>query len=116
MRQLLQGGRIQRYVIGIGSSHGIDCDVGIRGGLGKRGDSRRPGKQDRMHNSQVILRSHSLSAFSRHPSGSDASQQIFGAWPLHAALPADLNAPERLFADETTAPALDPGRERTKTG
>jgi len=41
------------------------------------------------------------------------------AWylaPLHAALQADLNASEKLFADETTAPVLDPGRGRTKTG
>jgi transposase len=41
------------------------------------------------------------------------------AWylaPLHAALRADLNASEKLFADETTAPVLDPGRGRTKTG
>ncbi len=41
------------------------------------------------------------------------------AWylaPLHAALRADLKASEKLFADETTAPVLDPGRGRTKTG
>lgn len=41
------------------------------------------------------------------------------AWylaPLYAALQADLNASEKLFADETTAPVLDPGRGRTKTG
>jgi len=41
------------------------------------------------------------------------------AWylaPLYAALRADLNASEKLFADETTAPVLDPGRGRTKTG
>jgi len=31
-------------------------------------------------------------------------------------LRADLNASEKLFADETTAPVLDPGRGRTKTG
>jgi transposase len=41
------------------------------------------------------------------------------AWylmPLQAALQADLMASEKLFADETTAPVLDPGRGRTKTG
>ena len=41
------------------------------------------------------------------------------AWwlrPLHAALRANLLASTKLFADETTAPVLDPGRGRTKTG
>ena len=42
-----------------------------------------------------------------------------GAWwlrPLHARLLAELRASPKLFADETTAPVLDPGRGRTKTG
>lgn len=42
-----------------------------------------------------------------------------GAWwlrPLHAALLQDLRAGPKLFADETHAPVLDPGRGRTKTG
>jgi transposase len=42
-----------------------------------------------------------------------------GAWwlrPLHARLLDDLRASPKLFADETTAPVLDPGRGRTKTG
>jgi transposase len=41
------------------------------------------------------------------------------AWflePLYASLRAELMASARLFADETTAPVLDPGRGRTKTG
>lgn len=41
------------------------------------------------------------------------------AWflePLYARLRADLMASGKLFADETTAPVLDPGRGRTKTG
>ena len=41
------------------------------------------------------------------------------AWwlrPLHACLRANLLASTKLFADETTAPVLDPGRGRTKTG
>ena len=41
------------------------------------------------------------------------------AWwlrPLHAKLLNDLRASPKLFADETTAPVLDPGRGRTKTG
>lgn len=41
------------------------------------------------------------------------------AWflePLYAGLRAHLMASARLFADETTAPVLDPGRGRTKTG
>ena len=41
------------------------------------------------------------------------------AWwlrPLHAKLLDDLRASPKLFADETTAPVLDPGRGRTKTG
>jgi transposase len=41
------------------------------------------------------------------------------AWwlrPLHARLLAELRASPKLFADETTAPVLDPGRGRTKTG
>ncbi len=42
-----------------------------------------------------------------------------GAWwlqPLHARLLDALRASPKLFADETTAPVLDPGRGRTKTG
>jgi transposase len=42
-----------------------------------------------------------------------------GAWwlrPLHARLLDGLRAAPKLFADETTAPVLDPGRGRTKTG
>lgn len=42
-----------------------------------------------------------------------------GAWwlrPLHARLIETLRAAPKLFADETTAPVLDPGRGRTKTG
>jgi transposase len=41
------------------------------------------------------------------------------AWflrPLHQRLLDDLRASTKLFADETTAPVLDPGRGRTKTG
>jgi transposase len=41
------------------------------------------------------------------------------AWhlrPLHERLLMRLRALPRLFADETTAPVLDPGRGRTKTG
>ena len=41
------------------------------------------------------------------------------AWhlrPLHARLLVKLKASTKLFADETTAPVLDPGRGRTKTG
>ena len=42
-----------------------------------------------------------------------------GAWwlrPLHAKLLDELRASSKLFADETPAPVLDPGRGRTKTG
>ena len=42
-----------------------------------------------------------------------------GAWwlrPLHDRLLRELRASSKLFADETTAPVLDPGRGRTKTG
>lgn len=42
-----------------------------------------------------------------------------GAWwlrPLHDKLLDELRASSKLFADETTAPVLDPGRGRTKTG
>lgn len=42
-----------------------------------------------------------------------------GAWwlrPLHTRLLDELRASPKLFADETTAPVLDPGRGRTKTG
>ena len=41
------------------------------------------------------------------------------AWllaPVYERLRADLMASPKLFADETTAPVLDPGRGRTKTG
>jgi transposase len=41
------------------------------------------------------------------------------AWllqPVHARLLDRLKASQKLFADETTAPVLDPGRGRTKTG
>ena len=41
------------------------------------------------------------------------------AWhlrPVHARLLEKLKASPKLFADETTAPVLDPGRGRTKTG
>lgn len=41
------------------------------------------------------------------------------AWllrPVHERLLAKLKASTKLFADETTAPVLDPGRGRTKTG
>jgi transposase len=41
------------------------------------------------------------------------------AWhlrPLHERLLGKLKASSKLFADETTAPVLDPGRGRTKTG
>ncbi|EIM26824.1 IS66 family transposase [Microvirga lotononidis] len=41
------------------------------------------------------------------------------AWhlrPVHDRLLAQLKASSRLFADETTAPVLDPGRGQTKTG
>ena len=41
------------------------------------------------------------------------------AWllgPVHARLLERLKRSEKLFADETTAPVLDPGRGRTKTG
>lgn len=41
------------------------------------------------------------------------------AWllrPVHERLLANLKASAKLFADETTAPVLDPGRGRTKTG
>ncbi|HEY7232230.1 MAG TPA: IS66 family transposase [Pseudolabrys sp.] len=36
--------------------------------------------------------------------------------PIHHRLLASLRASPKLFADETTAPVLDPGRGRTKTG
>ena len=36
--------------------------------------------------------------------------------PVHERLLAKLKASPKLFADETTAPVLDPGRGRTKTG
>lgn len=36
--------------------------------------------------------------------------------PVHEPLMAELKASAKLFADETTAPMLDPGRARTKTG
>ena len=36
--------------------------------------------------------------------------------PVHARLFERLKASDKLFADETTAPVLDPGRGRTKTG
>jgi transposase len=42
-----------------------------------------------------------------------------GAWwlrPMHEKLLDELRASPKLFADETTAPVLDPGRGRTKTG
>jgi transposase len=41
------------------------------------------------------------------------------AWhlrPLHERLLATIKASRKIFADETTAPVLDPGRGRTKTG
>ena len=41
------------------------------------------------------------------------------AWhlrPLHGRLLAHIRSSARIFADETTAPVLDPGRGRTKTG
>ena len=41
------------------------------------------------------------------------------AWwlrPLHVKILSELRASPKLFADETTAPVLDPGRGRTKTG
>ena len=41
------------------------------------------------------------------------------AWhlrPLHERLLVQIRASTKIFADETTAPALDPGRGRTKTG
>jgi transposase len=41
------------------------------------------------------------------------------AWhlrPLHERLLAHIRASQKIFADETTAPVLDPGRGRTKTG
>jgi hypothetical protein len=41
------------------------------------------------------------------------------AWllrPVHERLLATLKSSTKLFADETTAPVLDPGRGRTKTG
>lgn len=40
----------------------------------------------------------------------------FGLRPLHQRMLALLREGPRLFADETTAPVLDPGRGRTKTG
>jgi transposase len=36
--------------------------------------------------------------------------------PLHERLVANLKASDKLFADETRCPLLDPGRGRTKTG
>ena len=36
--------------------------------------------------------------------------------PLHERMMERLKASETLFAHETTAPVLDPGRGRTKTG
>jgi hypothetical protein len=36
--------------------------------------------------------------------------------PVHERLLAILKTSDKLFADETTAPVLDPGRGRTKTG
>ena len=36
--------------------------------------------------------------------------------PVHERILADLRSSTKLFADETTAPVLDPGRGRTKTG
>ncbi len=38
-----------------------------------------------------------------------------GCGPVHARLFERLKASDRLFADETTAPVLDPGRGQTKT-
>ena len=40
----------------------------------------------------------------------------FHVRPVHERLLAKLKASPKLFADETTAPVLDPGRGRTKTG
>jgi transposase len=42
-----------------------------------------------------------------------------GAWhlrPVHARLLGKLTPAPKLFADEATAPVLDPGRGKTKTG
>jgi len=43
----------------------------------------------------------------------------YAAWhlrPVHDRLLAQLKASAKLFANETSAPVLDPGRGRTKTG
>ena len=45
-----------------------------------------------------------------------AGRAAFHLRPLHERLLALLRASPKLFADETTAPVLDPGRGRTKTG
>ena len=38
----------------------------------------------------------------------------FALWPVHARLLEQLKQSTKLFADETTAPVLDPGRGRVK--
>lgn len=45
-----------------------------------------------------------------------AGRAAFHLRPVHERLLAILRASPKLFADETTAPVLDPGRGRTKTG
>ena len=45
-----------------------------------------------------------------------AGKAAFLLRPVHARLFERLKASDKLFADETTAPVLDPGRGRTKTG
>ena len=40
----------------------------------------------------------------------------FELWPVHARLLEQLKQSTKLFADETTAPVLDPGRGRVKKG
>lgn len=44
------------------------------------------------------------------------SKAAFLLLPVHARLFERLKASTKLFADETTAPVLDPGRGRTKSG
>jgi len=62
-------------------------------------------------------------AMARH--GLSIDRSTLGDWvgcaarelrPVHARLVEILKASPKLFADETTAPVLDPGRGRTKTG
>ncbi len=103
-----------------GSCPGARTTASGQGRVADRGDDR-PGARRQISDHLPLYRQAQIYA----RQGIDLDRSTLADWvgkaafllrPVHERLFEWLKASDKLFADETTAPVLDPGRGRTKTG